>query len=72
MQETLDRLATDPRTFHLASTLAMTDRPASARIVWVVDQFEEVFTLCRNDAERAQFVANLLHASALRRTRGRR
>jgi WD40 repeat protein len=63
MQETLDRLATDPRTFHLASTLAMADRPASARIVWVVDQFEEVFTLCGNDADRAQFIANLLHAS---------
>ena len=41
----------------------MADRPAGARIVWVIDQFEEVFTLCRNDAERTQFIANLLHAS---------
>ena len=64
MHETLDRMADDPRTLHLATALFMTSRPAGARVVWVVDQFEEVFTLCRDEARRAQFIANLLHASA--------
>ena len=31
--------------------------------MWVVDQFEEVFTLCRDDTERAAFVATLLYAA---------
>ncbi|QYC40944.1 translocation protein TolB [Nonomuraea coxensis DSM 45129] len=33
---------------------------AGARLVVVVDQFEEVFTLCRDEGERAAFVAALL------------
>ncbi|MGH2409510.1 MAG: toll/interleukin-1 receptor domain-containing protein, partial [Chloroflexota bacterium] len=45
MHKTLDALALDQRTLHLAASLAMADRPASERVVWVVDQFEEVFTL---------------------------
>lgn len=64
MHDTIDRLTADPRTLHLACALAMADRPADARVVWVVDQFEEIFTLCRNDAARAQFIANLLFASS--------
>ena len=31
----------------------------------VVDQFEEVFTLCRDADERAAFVANLLYAASI-------
>jgi len=38
--------------------------PASpTRLVLVVDQFEELFTLCRDDIERAAFVDNLLTAA---------
>ncbi|MGW5158050.1 nSTAND1 domain-containing NTPase [Nonomuraea wenchangensis] len=35
-------------------------RPAGARLVVIVDQFEEVFTLCRDEGERAAFVSALL------------
>jgi WD40 repeat protein/energy-coupling factor transporter ATP-binding protein EcfA2 len=65
MQKTLDELRDDPRTLHLAGALALADRPESEQIVWVIDQFEEVFTLCRDEAERAQFFANLLYASSI-------
>jgi WD40 repeat protein len=65
MQKTLDELRHDSRTLHLASTLALADRPASDRLVWVIDQFEEVFTLCRDEDERTQFFANLLYASSI-------
>ena len=34
-----------------------------ARLVLVVDQFEELFTLCRSEEERASFIGNLLTAS---------
>ena len=32
-------------------------------LVVLVDQFEEVFTLCNDEAERRDFIANLLHAA---------
>ena len=31
----------------------------------LVDQFEEVFTLCNDEAERRDFIANLLHAATV-------
>ncbi|MDT4897821.1 MAG: hypothetical protein QOH25_2898 [Acidobacteriota bacterium] len=63
MNRTLDELSMDERTLHLAVSLALGERPAQERVVWVVDQFEEIFTLCSDERERAQFLANLLYAS---------
>ncbi|MBV9011062.1 MAG: PD40 domain-containing protein [Pseudonocardiales bacterium] len=39
------------------------DAPASARIVLIVDQFEEVFTECQQEAERQAFIAALCTAA---------
>lgn len=36
----------------------------NARLLLVVDQFEEVFALCRSEEERASFIGNLLTASS--------
>jgi WD40 repeat protein/class 3 adenylate cyclase len=36
--------------------------PGEARLLLIVDQFEELFTQCRNEAERRAFVDNLLYA----------
>jgi WD40 repeat protein/energy-coupling factor transporter ATP-binding protein EcfA2 len=63
MNKTLDQLAADERTLHLAVSLGLAERPASERVVWVIDQFEEIFTLCSDEQERAQFLANLLYAA---------
>jgi WD40 repeat protein len=63
MSRTLDEMNTDERTLHLAVSLALAERPASERVVWVVDQFEEIFTLCNDGRERAQFLSNLLYAA---------
>jgi hypothetical protein len=65
MQSTLDQLRTDERSLHLAVSLARVDRPLGERIVWVIDQFEELFTLCHDDSERRAFLANLLYAAAI-------
>ncbi len=40
--------------------LQLIDELTETPVVLVVDQFEEVFTLCSNEAERQAFVANLL------------
>jgi WD40 repeat protein len=57
-----ERLISDPASLHVASALALGQDPET-RLVWVVDQFEEAFTLCSDEAEREAFLANLLHAS---------
>jgi WD40 repeat protein len=65
MQKTLEELYEDSRSLHLAGALALADRPAGDHLIWVIDQFEEVFTLCRDEDERAQFFTNLLYASSI-------
>ena len=62
MQKTVDELAGDARSLHLAASLLLVDRPGE-HIIWVIDQCEELFTLCRDESERAQFLANLLYAA---------
>ncbi|MGH8887622.1 MAG: TIR domain-containing protein, partial [Egibacteraceae bacterium] len=65
MQRTLDGLRADERSLDLAVALALADRAADERLVLVVDQLEEVFTLCADEAERTAFVANLCYASTI-------
>ena len=62
---TLDQLAVDTRTLHLAASLALAGRRTTECLVWVVDQCEEVFTLCRDERERTQFFNNLLYAASI-------
>ncbi|MEU4426827.1 helix-turn-helix domain-containing protein [Actinoplanes sp. NPDC024001] len=50
----------EPRT---AWREALQRAPAGAAVLLVVDQFEEVFTLCRDPAERAAFLAGLTEAA---------
>jgi formylglycine-generating enzyme required for sulfatase activity len=65
MQKTLDQMIEDQRTLHLSVSLAMVDRPANDRVVWIIDQFEEVFTTCQDEKEREQFFANLVYAASI-------
>jgi WD40 repeat protein/class 3 adenylate cyclase len=61
-----DEMRAEPRA--LAAELRKTDATAQAkrvRTVIAVDQLEEVFTLCRDEAERQAFLAALVHASGL-------
>jgi WD40 repeat protein/energy-coupling factor transporter ATP-binding protein EcfA2 len=65
MQRTLDNLSQDERTLHLAGVLALAKHAEGTRLLWVVDQAEELFTLCRDERERAQSIANLLYAASI-------
>jgi WD40 repeat protein len=65
MQQTLDGLGSDARTLHLAVSLALGEKPLEVRLLLVVDQFEEVFTLCREESERTALFANLLYAATV-------
>jgi WD40 repeat protein/energy-coupling factor transporter ATP-binding protein EcfA2 len=63
--KTLDELSAEERALHLGVSVALADRRQSEQVVWVVDQFEEVFTLCQLEAEREQFISNLLYAATI-------
>lgn len=65
----MDDLARDPRSLHLYVQKKLTSLSPARRqaenenhLLLVVDQFEELFTLCRNEAERKAFIDNLLYA----------
>jgi hypothetical protein len=53
-----EELAADPANLHLRIRQAATD----GELLLIIDQFEEVFTRCRDDAERDHFLQALTHA----------
>ena len=61
----LANLRENERGLHAVVQTALGESGVDARVVVVVDQFEEIFTLCHDDAERAAFVDSLLYASSL-------
>ncbi|MGH3475349.1 MAG: hypothetical protein ACRDQD_00775 [Nocardioidaceae bacterium] len=60
-----DDLRRDAGALDLAARQAAASRPRGTRVVLVVDQFEELFTLCRDGEERGQFVDALVHAATV-------
>jgi WD40 repeat protein len=56
-------LTDDPRALHLTVLRILHDQPADADLLLVVDQFEEIFTLCADPAERTAFIDALLTAA---------
>lgn len=54
-----------PRTLHQSVGLALANKPETARVVVLVDQFEEIFTQCDDDTLRLSFVDNLLYAASV-------
>ena len=65
MQDTVDRLASDERTLDLAAALAVADEPAGGKLLVLVDQLEEIFTLCTDPDERSAFVRNIVYAATI-------
>lgn len=59
----MDDLACEPRSLHLFAKREMKSRNG-ARLLLVVDQFEEVFALRRSEEERAAFIGSLLAAAS--------
>ncbi|WP_433273751.1 hypothetical protein ACQPZF_19890 [Actinosynnema sp. CS-041913] len=57
-----DELAGHSRNLGMAVAQVMAGRPERSELVLVVDQFEEVFTLCADEGERERFVDALAAA----------
>lgn len=58
-----DEFTTDPRNLHLRIRQAAVSWAGGSDVVLVVDQFEEIFTLCTDEQERAVFVEALVTAA---------
>jgi WD40 repeat protein/class 3 adenylate cyclase len=59
----LEDLRRDPHNLCLTVRQLLLDQSGDARVVLIVDQAEEVFTLCRDEEERRLFVELLAHAA---------
>jgi len=64
-------LAEDARGLHRLVRQALTSRPDDAELILIVDQFEEVFTLCGDQRERSRFIELLVTAAAAENSRVR-
>src|SRR6266536_3264925 len=64
-------LEAQPANLDLAIRQALIGRPSAVEMLLVVDQFEEVFTLCGDERERAGFLDALLGAVNSPRSRAR-
>jgi WD40 repeat protein/DNA-binding XRE family transcriptional regulator len=62
VRKLLDELAGDPETLQKSLNQLAQARNAPYTLL-IVDQFEEVFTLCRSETEQASFVENLIRAA---------
>ncbi len=58
-----EALRARPSTLHQITRSSLGDAQPARRLVVLVDQFEELFTVCRDDAERQAFISNLLYAA---------
>ena len=65
VQGLMTGLQATENTLHLTTRLALRDAPSARRLVLLVDQFEEVFTLCGDEAARQALFANLLYAATI-------
>lgn len=63
--------ADDPAALHtlMVSALSRANAPQDAVFVLVIDQFEELFTLCAGEEERRSFIDKLLYAGQSHRNR---
>ena len=59
------RFGTEPDRLHLTVRVALHSSPETRRVMVLVDQFEEIFTLCRDDVLRRALIDNLCHASSV-------
>ncbi|MEV6487000.1 WD40 repeat domain-containing protein [Streptomyces sp. NPDC051576] len=59
----LAELSADPLNLHRVVRQILTNRPDDAELVLVIDQFEEIFTLCTDPDERTAFITALVTAA---------
>jgi hypothetical protein len=65
VRDLMAEMRKDKSGLHLPVRLALSTDPPERRFVLLVDQFEEVFTECSDEALRLSFLDNLIYASVV-------
>jgi hypothetical protein len=63
LDELVKAFQNNEKTLHLITRKSLPENAPEMRLVVVVDQFEEVFTLCRKEEFREALIRNLLYAA---------
>jgi WD40 repeat protein/TPR repeat protein/energy-coupling factor transporter ATP-binding protein EcfA2 len=64
-QQLIGNFRHDDNGLHLYARLLMQEEPSEAKLFLLVDQFEEIFTLCKDAEERKRFIENLRYAATI-------
>ncbi len=64
VRQLIRELREAPNGMHLFARLAFGGAPSRQRLMVLVDQFEEVFTLCQDEALRRAFIENMIYAAS--------
>jgi TIR domain len=62
LADLIGELQKNEKALHLTTRQSLPENASGILLVILVDQFEEVFTLCRNEELRGAFIRNLLYA----------
>ena len=65
VRQLIAEIGTDSRALYRFARIALRDAPPARRMIVLMDQFEEVFTLCREDSARKALFDNLLDAASI-------
>ena len=65
VRQLIAEIGTDSETLYRFARIALRDAPPARRMIVLMDQFEEVFTLCREDSARKALFDNLLDAASI-------
>jgi hypothetical protein len=63
LADLIGELQRNEKALHLTARQSLPENASGIMLVILVDQFEEIFTLCRNEDLRGAFIRNLLYAA---------
>ncbi|WP_405828133.1 hypothetical protein [Streptomyces sp. NBC_01176] len=66
-----EELQEKPRALHMTALQILANRPEDSELLLIVDQFEEIFTLCTSTRERAAYIQALTTAAQAANSRTR-
>jgi hypothetical protein len=64
-QNIIQDLKADEQGLHSLTSRLLSDAPSEQQVVLLIDQLEELFTVCRDEEQRHTFISNLLYAARI-------
>jgi hypothetical protein len=61
----ITRAEDEQRRLHIIAQITLHDQPETQRLFVLIDQFEEIFTLCNDEAARRELIDNVVYATSV-------